>query len=128
VNNLLSSKIKILETEFMDQPINKEEPRPDWYENFLNNYDYQNPLPGQVLEGKIIRMDDDGILVDIGLKRDALVPAKDLSQVDEQYLSQLVVGDQITVYVLSQAVGDNELQVSLSKGLEHKSWEKAEKY
>jgi small subunit ribosomal protein S1 len=125
---LLSSKTTILETEFMEQSKKNEEPQPDWYENFLDNYDYQNPRPGQVLEGKIIRMEDDGILVDIGLKRDALVPSKDLSQVDEEYLSKLDVGDQIIVYVLNYAVGDKELLVSLSKGLEHQSWEKAEKY
>ena len=125
---MLSSETTILETEFMEQPKNNEEPQPDWYENFLDNYDYQNPRPGQVMEGRIIRMEDDGILVDIGLKRDALVPAKDLSQVDETYLSQLKVDDQILVYILSYAVGDKELLVSLSKGLEHQSWEKAEKY
>jgi small subunit ribosomal protein S1 len=126
---LLSSETTILETEFMEQQQkNNEEPQPDWYENFLDNYDYQNPRPGQVMEGRIIRMEEDGILVDIGLKRDALVPAKDLNQVDDEYLSKLEVDDQILVYILNYAVGDKELLVSLSKGLEHQSWEKAEKY
>lgn len=112
----------------MEQPSNKDNQQPDWFENFLSDYDYQSPKPGQVLDGAVIRMDEEGILVDVGLKRDALIPARDLSQVDESILASLEVGDIVTVYVLSQGAGDRDLMVSLSKGIEHQSWEKAEKY
>ncbi|MBN1149031.1 MAG: S1 RNA-binding domain-containing protein, partial [Anaerolineales bacterium] len=112
----------------MDQPHSQENQHTESFENLLENYDYQTPQPGQVLEAIIIHIQEDGILLDAGQKRDALVPAKDLNQVDESYLSNLKPGDQVFVCVISQAIGDQELLVSLSKGIEHQSWEKAEKY
>jgi small subunit ribosomal protein S1 len=109
----------------MDLP-NQENANSEWFENLINQYDYQSPKPGQLINGDIISIDDDGILVDIGLKRDALIPSKDLSQLDSSAISSLEIGDNVSVYVLGQAEGDRELLVSLSKGIEYASWKKAE--
>jgi small subunit ribosomal protein S1 len=108
----------------MDQ---NNEKQPQWYENFLNEYDYHNPKTGDIIEGTILSIEDEGFLVDVGLKRDALIQTKDLSRLDEDYVSSLKVGDVVTVFVLGQAEGDRELQVSISKGIEYASWKKAEK-
>jgi small subunit ribosomal protein S1 len=98
------------------------------FESLLTQYEHQLPQPGQLLDGTIIRIDKDGILVDIGIKRDALIPAKDYTKVDEAYISSLSTGAQIPIYVIGQAAENGELQLSLSKGLEHQLWEQAEKY
>jgi len=100
----------------------------NWYEDFLANFDYETPQPGKLLEGIILRIDDEGALIDVGVKRDAVVPAKDLSQVNPEILESLSQGDHVWVYVLNRPVGDRELIVSLSKGMDHESWEKAEEY
>jgi len=108
----------------MDQ---NNEKQPQWYENFLNEYDYHNPKTGDIIDGTIISIEGEGFLVDIGLKRDAVVQTKDLSKLEENYVSSLKVGDVVTVFILGQAEGDKELQVSISKGIEYASWKKAEK-
>jgi small subunit ribosomal protein S1 len=109
----------------MDLP-NQENAKSEWFENLIDQYDYQSPKPGQLINGDIISIDDDGILVDIGLKRDALIPSKDLSQLDSSIISSLEIGENVSVYVLGKAEGDRELLVSLSKGIEYASWKKAE--
>jgi len=100
----------------------------DLFEQLLSEYDYRAPRRGQILSGQIIRIAEDAILVDIGLKRDAVVPSREISLLDEEYLQKLQVGDEVVVYVLRPPAGDHDLLVSLSKGLEHESWSRAETY
>ncbi len=107
----------------MDQ---QNETQPKWFENLLNDYDYHSPEPGEIINGIILNIEEEGILVDIGLKRDALVQSRDLSQLDENFINLLQVGNHVSVYVLGRAEGDKELQVSISKGIEYTSWKKAE--
>jgi small subunit ribosomal protein S1 len=101
-------------------------PIPEWYQQFIDDFDYELPRQGQLLEGRILRIEEDAILVDVGLKRDAIIPNRDLNNVDNEILNQLSVGDQVTVYVVLTPSGDQDLIVSLHKGLEHETWEKAE--
>jgi len=112
----------------VDKPNNEAEQDPSWYNDFLTNYDFQNPKPGQLIEGTILNIEEDGILVDIGVKRDALVPQRDLNQVPEDTLASINVGDKVHVYVLNRPSGDRDLLVSLYKGMEHETWENAERY
>jgi small subunit ribosomal protein S1 len=107
----------------------KEESKEEkWFEQLVEDYDYESPKRGQILEGQIIRIDEDAILVGVGLKRDAIIPGKDLNNVDDEILENLSPGDKIIVSVLRPPVGDQDLLVSLQKGIEYESWQKAEQY
>jgi small subunit ribosomal protein S1 len=102
--------------------------RENWYEQWLTEHDYASPRRGQVLEGEILRIDEDGLVVGVGMKRDAIVPSRDLSQLDESYVNSLSVGDRIIVTVMQTATGDRDLLVSLKQGMEHQDWNLAETY
>lgn len=108
--------------------MNESNPNQDnhWFNEVLESYDYQKLKTGQVIEGVLIRLDDEGALVDIGVKRDAMVSSRDLAQLDPDTLSKLEVGKKALVYVTAPAVGDQDLYVSLSKALEFKDWQTAE--
>ncbi len=97
------------------------------FEELISSYEYQMPEVGQVIQGILIRLDDDGALVDIGVKRDALVPSRDLALMDKDVLANLHAGDKVVAYVTNLPTGDQDLQVSLSKGLEYHDWLEAEK-
>jgi small subunit ribosomal protein S1 len=109
-----------------DQPNSVPEQQADWFENLLTQYEHQQPQAGQIIQATVIRVDKEGILVDVGIKRDALIPVKDYPRVSQTYLSALSPGDEIPVYVVGQSEENGELQLSLSKGLENQVWEKAE--
>lgn len=111
-----------------DLPNQTSDQQVELFENLLTQYDHQPPQPGQVLQATVIQIDKDGILVDIGIKRDTLIPARDLSRIDPAYLGQLTTGSQIPVFVLGHSEENGEYQLSLSKGLEDQLWVKAEKY
>ncbi len=46
------------------------------FEELLNEYDYSYPKRGEVIEGEIEMIDEDSIILDVGLKRAAQVPEK----------------------------------------------------
>ncbi len=112
----------------INPPIDSQQPDQNSdFESLLNQYDAQPPEPGKIIDATVIRVDKDGILVDIGIKRDVLIPARDYAKVSESYLSSITSGDRIPVYVIGQAEGNGELQLSLSRGLEAQVWDSAEK-
>ncbi len=100
--------------------------QPGWFQDFVDHYDIDKPKQGELLTGKILDIQEGSILLDVGLKRDAIIPGQDLDRVDPEIKKNLAVGDQITVGVLRTPLGDDDLLVSLQKGLTQKTWLKAE--
>jgi small subunit ribosomal protein S1 len=96
------------------------------FAGLLDEYDYQKPKRGQILEGEVLRVHDEAVLVDVGLKRDAFVPRKDLDRLDDATLEQLEPGAEVTVYVLRPQNRGGDLIVSINKALEHEDWDRAE--
>ena len=66
------------------------------------------------------------ILVDVGAKRDAVVPYEEVSDFPPEYLKTLKPGDTLPVYVMRTPRGDQDLLVSLERGLEEEDWERAD--
>jgi len=108
-----------------EQSTDQSAPQPEWYENFLTHYNVPSPQVGQIIRGTIVRKDAEGFVVDVGLKDEASIPSKDLELVTESVLSSLEIGHQVPVLVVELATAEHEIQVSLSKGIELESWDKA---
>ncbi|MDD2235625.1 MAG: 30S ribosomal protein S1 [Kiritimatiellae bacterium] len=99
----------------------------------LNNYEgdaqaemaamYENTLKdfkeGSIVEGKILEIRPDSVLVDIGYKSEGLIPSEEFKD-----LENLSVGD--TVEVLLESMEDDEGMVVLSKeqAEQQKNWER----
>ncbi|MGA9531814.1 MAG: S1 RNA-binding domain-containing protein [Anaerolineales bacterium] len=116
-------------SEILDKLENVESQDEEWadlFEELLDDYDYENPERGQIISGEIIQVDEDSILVDIGAKRDAIVPRKDLDRLDDEMIAGLSQGDKIPVYVMRTAKIGGDLLVSINRGLEQEDWEHAE--
>jgi small subunit ribosomal protein S1 len=66
------------------------------------------------------------VFVDLGAKRDGLVPYKDLALLNDEYRNGLHVGAKVPVYVLDTADSRDEIIVSLNKGLAQRDWLRAQ--
>jgi small subunit ribosomal protein S1 len=95
------------------------------FAELLDAYDYDMPYRGQILEGVILKVEQDEILVDVGLKRDAVVTRKDLSLLDDSLKARLLTGSTVMTYVLQPRNQDGELIVSINKALELEDWTNA---
>lgn len=98
-------------------------------ENFadlLDQYAYAEPTRGQILPAIVIAARRDEVIVDVGLKRDAVVRRADLDRLDRSYVESLKPGDEVQVYVMYPDTEDGDLVVSLNKALEREDWRRAQ--
>lgn len=99
------------------------------FAGLLDEYEHLIPQRGQFLQGEVLRIERNVVYIDVGAKRDAIVPHQDLERFeDQEIIENISRGDEVPVYVLRTPVGDEELLVSLKKGLEHHDWVRAEEY
>ncbi|MEA3408364.1 MAG: S1 RNA-binding domain-containing protein [Chloroflexota bacterium] len=89
-------------------------------------YDYTQMRRNEVYEATILAIGDNDIVVDMGTKRDGIIPPKDLSFVDEELVKRLKVGDRIPVAVMKTWGEEDGILVSLNKGLQQEDWLRAE--
>ena len=88
-------------------------------------YDYRSLRQGELCDATVLVVGDTEIIVDVGVKRDGLVPRTDLDRVDAQQRAAIKVGDCVPVCVLRFSGRDDELLLSLSQGLQQGDWLRA---
>jgi small subunit ribosomal protein S1 len=81
-----------------------------------SEYDYTRPRRGEVHEAVILSITEKDVIVDLGAKRDGIVPRKDLESLDDAFCASLQVGDRVPVVVLKESAYHNGILVSLKKG------------
>jgi small subunit ribosomal protein S1 len=92
------------------------------FAELLDSYMYDAPQRGQILDGVILEAKRDEIILDVGLKRDAIVTRRDLERLSAEVLKELVPGKEVQTYVLQPSNGDGDLVVSINKALELEDW------
>lgn len=98
------------------------------FSDLLDEYDYESPERGQILEGTIIQSTEYEIIIDVGLKRDAIVSRQDLDRMDDDIRRSLVPGEEVQAWVLQPYSSDDELIVSINKALELEDWRRAQNF
>jgi small subunit ribosomal protein S1 len=89
-------------------------------------YEGEQLQRGDIREAEILQIDASQVVVDLGVKRDGLVPPTDLERLDPAVLRSLRVGDIVPVYVLNPYDQDGNLIVSLNLGLQGQDWTRAQ--
>lgn len=87
----------------------------------LEEHDYELPEVGDIRQGIIVSISPQGMIVDLGLKRDGFVPTSDLEQLDESERQQFKLNDEVPVYVAETAQPDR-LVVSIHKARLNEDW------
>jgi small subunit ribosomal protein S1 len=90
-------------------------------------YAYVEPVRGDIRNAIILLIDKTEIVVDLGVKRDGIIPQRDLERLSPDYLASLKVGDEVPVYVLNPSDRSGNLIVSLNLGLQGQDWVNAKK-
>ncbi|GER89146.1 hypothetical protein KDW_33080 [Dictyobacter vulcani] len=88
-----------------------------------------NPISikrGDVVEGVIVRIDQDEILVDIGLKSEGVLSTKELPSSGYGSFSELHLNDKILVYVIQPETSEGHAVLSLKRANTERQWRIAE--
>jgi len=86
----------------------------------------EQPERGDIITGTILRVDNQGLIVDIGMMgRDGIVSRKDIERLGVE-TSAYNVGDEIDVIIVRMEDQDGNLVLSVSQALQSEDWKKAE--
>ena len=93
-------------------------------EQFLNDpsHDYKSLKYGDVMDGVIMHLDREEILVDIGSKSEGIVPSREYSSLTSEEKQALNVGDTILVFVVQPENQEGHAVVSIDRARQEKSW------
>jgi small subunit ribosomal protein S1 len=94
-------------------------------EDLLDQHDYDMPQPGDIRTGVIVANTPQGLIIDLGLKRDGIVPQSDLAKLEPEERDTLKVNDEVPVYVV-QTEDPEALVVSIHLARLNQDWIEAE--
>src|SRR5258707_6307596 len=81
---------------------------------------------GDVVDGVIVRIDQDEILVDIGLKSEGVLSTKELPAAGDWSFDNLHLNDKVLVYVIQPETADGHALLSLKRANAERQWRIAE--
>jgi small subunit ribosomal protein S1 len=79
-------------------------------------------------KGVILRLEERGAVVDVGLKRDGLVPHRDIERLGDETASELELGQEVMTRIVRPRDREGKLILSLYQARFEKSWTKAEEF
>ncbi|HEY7030345.1 MAG TPA: 30S ribosomal protein S1 [Thermomicrobiales bacterium] len=107
-------------------PVAAQEAVPSLMEQYLSDpsHDYKTLKYGDVMDGVIMRIDRDEILVDIGSKSEGIVPSKEFSSLSNEEKQALAIGETVLVFVVQPENQEGHAVVSMDRARQEKSWRK----
>ncbi len=93
-------------------------------EQYLNDpaHDYRNLKYGDSVDGTIVRIDRDELLVDVGSKSEGVVPNREMTSLAPEERDALRIGDVMLVTVVQPEDAEGRMVLSVDKARQEKSW------
>ena len=92
-------------------------------DELLDAADSLKPLRrGEIVEGVVMKVDSEGIHVNIGHKAEAFVPASEMQTLDLAQEDALEVGDSIITMVVRPESGDGQAMLSVDRAAGEQGW------
>lgn len=86
----------------------------------------KEPERGDIITGKVLAVDNYGLIVDLGVGRDGIVSRKDLERLQDSGVVYQI-GDDVDVMVVRTDDEDGNLLLSVSQARQSEDWRQAEK-
>lgn len=82
---------------------------------------------GDIVEGEVVRVERDGVLVDVGAKSEGFVPYKEISNMPMDNIEDIVTrGEKYEFYILREENENGQLTLSLKRVAQARGWVKLE--
>ncbi len=82
---------------------------------------------GEIIDGKIMDIRDDGVLVDIGYKSEGYIPVREMKTIEPEDKENLSVGSEIIAYVVNVESMDGVTILSVDRARGEQGWRILEK-
>ena len=90
-------------------------------------YDFKTLSRGDILEGKVVRVSPEEILVDVGRKYEGAISSRELESMGPAAVEEIQVGDEMLTYVVNPEDKNGRLVLSLRQADQEKEWRSLEK-
>ena len=77
---------------------------------------------GDVIEGSIMKVDRDEIMIDIGGKTEGIIPAREATSLTQEERDALQIGDELLVSVVQPEGSEGQVVLSLDRARQEKAW------
>ncbi len=77
---------------------------------------------GEVVDGSVMSVDREGVLVDIGFKSEGIVLTNEMHSMGADPLSRINVGEQVLVYVLQPETEEGQVLLSIDRARGEQGW------
>lgn len=91
----------------------------DWLDS---STDFKTLRRGEVIEGTIMGIQRDGVIVDLGAKSEGVIPAHEMHSLGADPLSKVAVGDKILVYVMQPEADQGQVILSVDRARGERGW------
>lgn len=93
------------------------------FEKYLEaDTDFDLPERGDLREGVIVEIRTNELLVNVGSKRDGVIPQADLAKLDPEFVKNLHVGQVVDVVISKPPEDDGTFQLSMADALQQRDW------
>jgi small subunit ribosomal protein S1 len=83
------------------------------------SFNFEQPERGDLLTGMVLAIDDQGMIVDVGMNRDAVVPRSDLERMEGVTYA---VGQEVALIIVHPEDQDGNLVASVSQARQSEDW------
>ncbi len=77
---------------------------------------------GEVVEGTVMAVERDGVLVDIGVKSEGVVPTQEMHSMGADPLSKIHPGEQVLVFVVQPETQEGQVALSIDRARGEQGW------
>ena len=92
-------------------------------QNWLDSgSDFKSLRRGEVVEGTIMSIQRDGVVVDVGSKSEGIIPLNEMHSMGADPTSKIAVDDKILVYVMQPENEDGQVFLSVDRARGERGW------
>jgi small subunit ribosomal protein S1 len=90
-------------------------------------YDFKTLSRGDILEGKVVRVGPEEVLIDVGRKYEGTISTRELESMGPAVIEEIQVGDEVLTYVVNPEDKNGRIVLSLRQADLEKEWRSLEK-
>ncbi len=92
-------------------------------QNWLDSSsDFKTLRRGEVVEGSVMAIQRDGVVVDVGSKSEGIIPPHEMHSMGADPLSKVTVGEKILVYVMQPESDQGQVTLSVDRARGERGW------
>ncbi len=118
---------QVQQGETLEKEVSVSRPEETTMSALVEKMDMNRLHAGDVVEGTIVSVQPDAILVDVGVKTEGIISHREIERMSKEDMEALKPGEKVLVYVVRPEDREGNLILSLSKAQQERDWLEAER-